>query len=1703
MATMVKEEMEEEEMEEEEMGAGFLEVKWTRGFPADGRVAFADAATLCYASGDFIKFASYRGGDDDDNLDDPTEPEGEGRDRHLRCPGAGVAALAVSAPQGLLAFADRQRPGPSVHVVTQAGGARRARLRNAARLEVSALALSDAGPYLASWAAAPDLSLSLWDWQQEKLLCRYQARQRRWPHGTRILSVTGLSFCPGGWQQLCTVGDDHVCVWSVERSDSVFRLSPRRVRLPPDDDDGSRPVDSEPPSERGGGGLFGPRLPAWARAGLVGPATRDFVPEAEARAAARPVSHCWARGGDRLYVGCTGGQLLCVEADAGGPPGAELEPRPVARLGPGRAAALAASRDAVYAGGADGALRRVRTARAAGGESVVDECWAGERPILGLAFSPDLRALAISTARGSVHVYRPPEATPAADAAATPAAAAVDAGGAAPFVCAAVAAPDGAVCVSAREDGAVQLWAAASGRLLGGLALGETPCALACPASSRCAALGTASGRLCVVDARRPERPRVVLRERLTRAPLDLLRCDEAGRLLVAAAASESRAFVVDARPSRRFAVLGFVEDEEEEATRRRVLDASIVRSGEDARLLLLLGHVGAVSGDRLAVFHLPGALGGDCANPRGDLGKGATRPRRYELAFPATAAALGRDGRSVFVYCGRSRLVKEFAIAEGAEGGLGEARESAGHDLPDARLVLAAGGRRLYSASSDGVVKARAVGGSRRGVAQAACHCPALGGVRSLGVSADGRTVVTAGWRDDGALVCLAWRGERGEEAAAAAPGSRDCAEEDAHLASVAEREPRPASPGDREAGEGKADDGDEAEAAAEEEEEERTWAERREAAADARALEVHEETRRELREGVAELRRELEALAAENEAAPERERLPPGHFLLDVEEIGRLRDEGTRAVEGLRDAIQRENADNAKRCDALRRQCWDAMATKGRCLRAFLSGVEVWNFPVPERGPDELRELERVKLLREVEMADHRIRGELLEGRGAGKDGRGGPEKEERDEEEGGDGEAEDEEEEEDIVGTLSEELGVSCPYLYRQLELHSREQRVNQTVLLRDVARRLRVAFNADFDSARRHKEQEAARARDAGERVAELLADLASIGAAAVATPPMPTLTPSRDEEPERALAVDDAEVTAERLLTDEQRAAAEERAREEERARLAERGGGGAGGTRSRALRDMMGGELEVKRDGAAALRPLPRRPAFASRPESEWTEEERRQARDFERESREVAEERERFRKALETEVAKTRAAVLDGCRAFDESLARLAERRARTEAAVCQEELRLALLGAALLLEEELDTYQRELRRRLEENAAARDESERELREATARADALRESYDDLCAEDKLLERAFKKELAEMAQGPATDALARLYKRRPRAQKLRAQTDAAEADGERDWDEPDPATEIVPEGVEPPAWERFCRARSLKARGELALRRKALAAAEAAAFARRIADEGEGLRAEAGRLAAELDEARAEASRWQLDATLLVLLKQGQVELDDEAPAPDYSDARLVPRDAVEALNATIRAACERKVASMESGREARRAIARLQWECRKLRLRADELRELARDVRTARVSRELLANAGGGEDRASRHAAAAEKNLAARLEARDREERRLERRAEALLAEAARLRRENAALDARLPELRASVSERGRASEGAAAAAPAEEEAARRRHERVARERRAAETAREQAREIAALRVELERMRMRSFPALVPADR
>nr|XP_032832538.1 cilia- and flagella-associated protein 43 [Petromyzon marinus] len=1683
MATM------DEEMEEEveEVGAGFLEVKWTRGFPADGSVAFADAATLCYASGDFIKFAPYHGAGGVD--DDPTGPEAGGRERHLRCPGAGVAALAVSAPQGLLAFADRPRPDPTVHVLTQAGGVRRARLRGAARLEVSALALSDAGPYLAAWAAAPDLSLSLWDWQQEKLLCRYQAEQRRWPHGTHFLSVTALSFCPGGWQQLCTVGDDHVCVWSVERSDSVYRLSPRRARLPADDDDGSRPVDSDPPSERGGGGgLFGPRLPAWARAGLVGPATRDFVPEAERRAAARPVSHCWARDGDRLFVGCAGGQLLCVEADAGGSAGAELAPRPVARLGPGRAAALAASRDAVYAGGADGALRRVRVARVAGDASVVDECWASERPILGLAFSPDLRALAISTARGSVHVYRPPEATPAASAGATPAAAAVsaavDAGGAAPFACAAVAAPDGAVCVSAREDGAVQLWAAASGRLLGGLALGEAPCALACPASSRCAALGTASGRLCVVDARRPERPRLVLRERLTRAPLDVLRCDEAGRLLVAAASSEGRAFVVDARPSRRFAVLGFVEDEEEEeeeATRRRVLDASVVRSGEDARLLLLLGHEGAAGGDRLAVFHLPGALGGDSANPRGDLSKEATRPRRYELAFPATAAALGRDGRSVFVYCGRSRLVKEFAIAEGAEGGLGEARESVGHDLPDARLVLAAGGRRLYSASSDGVVRARAVGGWRRGVAQAACHCPALGGVRSLGVSADGRTVVTAGWRDDGALVCLAWRGERGEEAAPA-PGSRDCAEEDAHLASAAEREPRPASPGDRAAGKEKADDGSD---------------------------EAHAETRRELRERAAELRRELRELAAENEAAPECERLPAADFLLDVEAIGRLREDGTRAVEALRDAIRRENAANAERRDALRRQCWDAMATKGRCLRAFLSGVEVWNFPVPERGPDELRELERVKLLREVEMADRRIRRELLEGRGAGTDGRGGTEEEERDEEDGGDGEEEDEEEEEDIVGTLSEELGVSCPYLYRQLELHSREQRVNQTVLLRDVARRLRVAFNADFDSARRHKEQEAARARDAGERVADLLADLASIGAAAVATPTMPTLSPSRDEEPERALAVDDAEVTAERFLADEQRAAAEERAREEERARLAERGGGGAGGTRSRALRDMMGGELEVRRDGAAALRPLPQPPAFASRPESEWTEEERRQARDFERESREVAEERERLRRALEAEVAKTRAAVLDGCRAFDESLARLAERRARTEAAVCQEELRLALLGAALLFEEELDTYQQELRRRLEENAAAREESDRELREATARADALRESYDDLCAEDKLLERAFKRDLAEMAQGPAADALARLYKRRPRAQKLRAQTDAAEADGEGDRDEPDPATENVPEGVEPPAWERFCRARGLKARGELALRRRALAAAEADAFARRIADEREELRAEAERLAAGLDEAREEAARQQLDATLLVLLKQGQVEVDDEAPVPDYSDARLVPRDAVEALNATIRAACERKVASMESGREARRAIARLQWECRKLSLRADELRELARDVRTARVSRELLANAGGGggEDRASRHAAAAEKNLAARLEAREREERRLERRTEALLAEAARRRRENASLDARLPGLRASVSERGRASEAAAATAPAAEEeeeaAARRRHERVARERRAAEAAREQAREIAALRVELERMRMRSFPALVPADR
>ena len=81
------------------------------------------------------------------------------------------------------------------------------------------------------------------------------------------------------------------------------------------------------------------------------------------------------------------------------------------------------------------------------------------------------------------------------------------------------------------------------------------------------------------------------------------------------------------------------------------------------------------------------------------------------------------------------------------------------------------------------------------------------------------------------------------------------------------------------------------------------------------------------------------------------------------------------------LRNEINESNLAKKYVRSIIKRYCWDDMLTKGRSLKGFYSQLEVTNYPMRERGKEELDELAFVTQQRCFEKAEEQVRKEVLD--------------------------------------------------------------------------------------------------------------------------------------------------------------------------------------------------------------------------------------------------------------------------------------------------------------------------------------------------------------------------------------------------------------------------------------------------------------------------------------------------------------------------------------------------------------------------------------------------------------------------------------------------------------------------------------------------------------------------------------------------
>ncbi|XP_015275585.1 PREDICTED: cilia- and flagella-associated protein 43 [Gekko japonicus] len=1650
-------------------------LKWVQGF-TNRKLGFVNNKTVCYPCGNYIIFINF-----------------ETKQRAvLRCKNGSVGAFAVNGNQGIIAFSDQQLK-PTIYVYTFLGLTKQAKLKGQASLDYSLLAFSHSGSYLASYSSIPEFSLSIWDWRKKILLCS-QAHPGA--------DVTAMSFNPMSWHQLCLHSGTSVTLWSIERSDNEHLLKSKPVTLPAQDGSTMHEQNTFFFCPNAQDPYFGPVLPISAVAGLVGDEAETFKPKDDTQPTVHPTVHCWTPTSD-LYIGSEEGYFLKIGADTFKAiavhqklsPDAKAKRRTTFRslshssekTEDGRRNeaqnvalfAMALHKEGLYAAGNDGV---VRCYQVKGTQFQTEDCLEIDEPITNLIFSPDYTYLLVETEKGSLYVFNPNDNEDVVQL--------LDASEG-QFLGVDFIVPGSKHCVSVAESGEMHIWQTEDGACISKMSLHALVTAMACSLSSHCVGVGTKGGHIFFIDVTDVKLPRVIHRVLLTEHPVQFLHYEQSGQFLITGT-SDGYLFILNALPSSLFQVLGYI------VLSHEIIDlTSLYDIEKEASEVIALFCPPDIKRARMEVFNLPTKIifdNEECINERGLLKDQVIRRRSYDFEFPLCSVVKRKDA-TVYGYASQAPFICKYHFASKISWKdspvIKSEKRIPSKQFGRASLHLSPHGKWLASVAESGVLIIHDAA-TLDILAREHCHSYHEHGIRTLTFSLDGQFILVSGL--DGAIVLLKWKriSER---------KLKDSVDFGNYLLSNLNNyifqentflRNMPEWVKFKKGSTVEIEEEDEYFLLTQEKSSEATWLDQKAEKAIKEETDKFTDKRKEVKHGIKKLRKKIQEMMFENAKAPKIEKLDQQEFNVDVEEQERQQIESEKEVARVRKDIEMENLANAYLREIIKEDCWNAMSVKGRSVRSFHLPCEIQNYPMKERGPEELAFLERILHMKKIEKADMKLRREIVDFESHIPVTKEEGEKAEE-------GEKRDEEAMHALEGSLSSHFGADTSVLYPQMEMHTREEKINQIILLRDIIYNVKTAFNKEFDSVTRMKELEIARVKERNVRISQILKQLEIQEEIWE-----PTLTDN--EKPDRDLKVRDSEIKVEKYLTPVQKAKEKIMARINYKRRLAAQGDN----ARERGLVDMMNGVLEIKKDDILKMEIPP--PPFASKPEALWSEDEKKIYKEYEKKVKELNEEREKHRKILETELRKLQSSVQETTQTFDEIVNRLFEKKVKSEMVIYQEELKITNLLYSLLLDEELSTREAGISHYLEKKRKEKMLTSDAVKAARAQVDTYREAYDILVAEDKLMERGFRKEFSDV---PAhhIDQLFKLYKRRPRAQKTKVVCDTANPYGDRPGSVKalqDAYTQLMkgidemdefgnkPEGLDYTIWDRLCVSRRTKVESEQQIKQKALTLAEMQTFLQRRIEDDEKVRKEIEQIFTELNLLREMKMKFQLDLMVQFLFKQGQVELDSSNLIPDYTDAILINRSIIEELNSTIRAQGEKKVASMVESKDFRKGIFQLEWEHKKIQMQIDDLNQKARDIQKLNVTkdRQLFLTVLNYDSRMNREVSVMEATLTFLDKVHKKNVQHREKLIMELGKQIDQKKIANHKLSKEIREMLVSVSERRHIFE-ASDSDLLKQKIHKEHYEDILQRQQLVDLAKAQAQELSILQAEVERLRMKTFPA------
>ncbi|KAI9187956.1 hypothetical protein H9P43_002347 [Blastocladiella emersonii ATCC 22665] len=767
-------------------------------------------------------------------------------------------------------------------------------------------------------------------------------------------------------------------------------------------------------------------------------------------------------------------------------------------------------------------------------------------------------------------------------------------------------------------------------------------------------------------------------------------------------------------------------------------------------------------------------------------------------------------------------------------------------------------------------------------------------------------------------------------------------------------------------------------------------------------------------LRSRLSDLAASLSAVIAENAAAPSAEQLAPPDLLVNAHHAAALYEQGAREVAEARTRVLSLNADREQEIAAIKRECWDPMAVPGKVLEALTPGIDlrVANYPLRNADKRAKRARNRVWIMRKLQIAvaakvpaaaPLAIAGsEVLASAGL-------PDPASM----GGADEAEGDADEDASAAAAAPASNANAattwtPLLFPAGDLVTNERRRMQIVMLEAHVEDLQTKYNARFEAQLAAKGEAMAKISERYDRMRGILEELGcavpdSLGAVELGD----------GEVPDRVLAVTDAELAhVPKYLSEEEEARLAEQKRAE-----AERQRNAADDGRARALDVMMGGTL-VREERATAPSAIPKPEVLETgKPKADWTEDDKRAVKEYEKRVATLREEQEKARKALETELRKLEASVDELRAAFDAQLQALLDDKLATDADIHMAALRaLTLVRCMVATRNDVQALE-ELKRTMAATKARRLAAVEELPDIKAAAEAQKEVYEQLAKKDKEIERLVKREFtagggggggggaaaatatvtggamgAALTAGPGAAGPAILVA----ASGAGAGATGGQALGvpmETVWklfrrrytaEDGSVAVAALPErdfvaGFTAAQWATLNELRLRKIQVEQEIKVALNKLRHTQRMAEALVNESEHLRREYEAVARAMTELEQHMLAARFDAVDLWALKQGQVEVPPAPVVTDYSQAVLIHRRQVEELNAAIGGLGKTKLEALREMRNYRRGILALEWETRVLEFQAHDVHLKTRDIQLLRVTKHMQEYLRSGDDAAA----------------------------------------------------------------------------------------------------------------------------